>query len=64
MPSVTHSHFNVETEGLEVAKAFADGIRGKTVIVTGGNRSGIGFATARSFVCVKWPLLHPVLPEE
>uniref|UniRef100_A0A0B7JZY5 Ketoreductase (KR) domain-containing protein n=1 Tax=Bionectria ochroleuca TaxID=29856 RepID=A0A0B7JZY5_BIOOC len=49
MPSVTHSHFNVETEGLEVAKAFADGIRGKTVIVTGGNRSGIGFATARSF---------------
>ncbi|KAK7749299.1 hypothetical protein SLS62_008268 [Diatrype stigma] len=49
MPFTTHPEFNANTEALEVAKAFADGIRGKTVIVTGVNRGGIGFTTAQAF---------------
>lgn len=50
MPSTTHPEFNINTEGLEVAKAFSDGIRGKTVLVTGGNTGGIGFTTCQAFV--------------
>ncbi|CAJ2502226.1 Uu.00g096200.m01.CDS01 [Anthostomella pinea] len=49
MPSTTHPEFNEKTEGLEVASTFADGIRGKTVLVTGVNRGGIGFTTAQAF---------------
>ncbi|KAL7622754.1 hypothetical protein AAE478_006432 [Parahypoxylon ruwenzoriense] len=49
MPSTTRSEFHENTEGLEVAKAFAGAIRGKTVIVTGVNRSGIGFSTSQAF---------------
>ncbi|KAI1362467.1 putative short-chain dehydrogenase [Xylaria arbuscula] len=49
MPATTHSEFNVNTEALEVAKAFRDGIRGKTVLVTGGNPDGIGFTTCQAF---------------
>jgi hypothetical protein len=48
--STTHPDFDANTEGLEVAKAFADRISGKTVIVTGVNLNGIGFTTARAFV--------------
>jgi NADP-dependent 3-hydroxy acid dehydrogenase YdfG len=50
MASTTHSEFNANTEAVEVAKAFADGICGKTVLITGVNRGGIGFATAHAFV--------------
>ncbi|RYO75251.1 hypothetical protein DL764_010537 [Monosporascus ibericus] len=49
MPTTTHPEFNANTEGLEVAKAFADGVRGKTIIVTGVNLKGIGFSTAQAF---------------
>ncbi|KAL1593179.1 hypothetical protein SLS60_010787 [Paraconiothyrium brasiliense] len=49
MPSTTHSEFGHDTEALEVAKAFADGIRGKTIIVTGANSGGIGFTTLQAF---------------
>ncbi|RYP19845.1 hypothetical protein DL765_003099 [Monosporascus sp. GIB2] len=49
MPTTTHPEFNANTEGLEVAKAFVDGVRGKTIIVTGANRSGVGFSTAQAF---------------
>lgn len=50
MPSTTYSEFGHDTEARDVAKAFADRIRGKTVIVTGGNRNGIAFTTAEAFV--------------
>lgn len=50
MASTTHANFNANTEALEVAKAFASGIRGKTILITGVNRGGIGFATAQAFV--------------
>lgn len=50
MAATTHTKFNANTEGLDVAKEFASGIRGKTVIVTGVNRGGIGFSTSQAFV--------------
>jgi len=50
MTSTTHAGFNDKTEGIEVAKAFAEVIRGKTILVTGVNRGGIGFTTAEAFV--------------
>ncbi|RYP64385.1 hypothetical protein DL771_008779 [Monosporascus sp. 5C6A] len=49
MPTTTHPEFDANTEALEVAKAFADGVRGKTIIITGVNRSGIGFTAAQAF---------------
>ncbi|KAI0487363.1 putative short-chain dehydrogenase [Xylaria cf. heliscus] len=49
MPATTHPEFDGKTEALEVAKSFSDGIRGKTVLVTGGNPEGIGFATCQAF---------------
>ncbi|XXG96440.1 hypothetical protein Hte_002723 [Hypoxylon texense] len=49
MTATTHPEFNDSTEALDVAKAFADNIRGKTILVTGVNRGGIGFATAQAF---------------
>jgi hypothetical protein len=55
MPSTTHAEFGATTEALEVAKAFAGGIKGKTVLVTGVNINGIGFTTAEAFVRT----LHP-----
>lgn len=45
MPT-THAEFGADTEAVEVAKAFQDRVRGKTVLVTGGNIKGIGYATA------------------
>jgi hypothetical protein len=50
MVSTSHPEFNSQTEGLEVSKAFADIIHGKTAIVTGVNRGGIGFTTAQGLV--------------
>lgn len=50
MPATTHPEFNDKTEALEVAKAFSEGIRGKTVLVTGVNPDGIGFTTCQAFV--------------
>lgn len=50
MTGTTKPQFNGETEGLEVAAAFADSIRGKTVLITGVNQGGIGFTTAEAFV--------------
>ncbi|KAJ9613130.1 hypothetical protein H2200_003071 [Cladophialophora chaetospira] len=49
MTATTHSEFNANTEALEVAKAFPDAIKGKTIIVTGVNLKGIGFGTAQAF---------------
>ncbi|KAI9166437.1 Short-chain dehydrogenase TIC 32 A, chloroplastic [Paramyrothecium foliicola] len=49
MTATTYPQFNDRTEGLEVAAAFADQVRGKTIIVTGVNRQGIGYTTAEAF---------------
>ena len=58
MPSTTHPEFNAATEGLEVAQAFHDAIRGKTVMVTGVNLKGIGFSTAQALVRISNPLTY------
>ena len=62
MPTTTHPEYNANTEALEVAKAFAERIRGKTIIVTGVNRGGIGFTTAQAFVrhslCIRLSFLE------
>ncbi|KAI1376907.1 putative short-chain dehydrogenase [Hypoxylon crocopeplum] len=49
MTATSHPEFNDKTEALDVAKAFAERVRGKTVLVTGVNRGGIGFSTAQAF---------------
>ncbi|KAK1149696.1 hypothetical protein N8T08_005249 [Aspergillus melleus] len=49
MATTTHPEFNENTEALEVAEAFDGGIRGKTVLVTGVNRGGIGWSTSHAF---------------
>ena len=49
MTGTTHPEFDRNTEALDVAKAFPDAVRGKTIIVTGVNRGGIGFTTAQAF---------------
>ncbi|WZH42936.1 double substrate-specificity short chain dehydrogenase reductase 2 [Fusarium acuminatum] len=49
MASTTHSEFGHDTEAVDVAKAFADGVRGKTILITGVNRGGIGFSTTHAF---------------
>ncbi|TVY27548.1 putative oxidoreductase [Lachnellula hyalina] len=49
MTATTHPEFNDKTEALEVASAFAERIRGKTILVTGVNRGGIGYTTAEAF---------------
>lgn len=50
MTATTHPEFNEDTEGLEVAKAFGDQVKGKTILITGVNPKGIGFTTAEGFV--------------
>ncbi|OGM41836.1 hypothetical protein ABOM_009652 [Aspergillus bombycis] len=66
MATTTYSKFNKKTEALEVAEAFASRIRGKTIIVTGVNRGGIGFSTAQAFVsyhaCVSYT--SPILTDQ
>src|SRR5690242_1858298 len=62
MPSTTHPEFGHDTEGLEVAKAFADQIRGKTILVTGANSSGIAYTTLEAFVSIN-PSLHTPIPK-
>lgn len=50
MTATTNSEFNGATEGLDVAAAYPDSIRGNTVLITGVNQGGIGFSTAEAFV--------------
>ncbi|KIW31494.1 uncharacterized protein PV07_03138 [Cladophialophora immunda] len=49
MTAVTHAEFHADTESLDVADAFAGSIRGRSIIITGVNRGGIGFTTAQAF---------------
>ena len=50
MTATSYPEFNELTEALEVAQAFPEAIRGKTVLVTGVNPSGIGSTTAEALV--------------
>jgi len=50
MTSTSHPVFNENTESLDVAEAFAARIHEKTILITGVNLGGIGFATAKAFV--------------
>lgn len=50
MAATTHPDFNAKTEGLEVTEAFKDMVVGKTILVTGVNKGGIGFATSYALV--------------
>lgn len=49
MAFTTHPEYNADTEGLTVARDFADRIKGKTILVTGANLEGIGFSTSQAF---------------
>lgn len=63
MAATSHSEFNDQAEGLKVAQAFASSIHGKTIIITGVNRAGIGFTTAEAFVSIPTILRpHTFLP--
>ena len=50
MASTTYHDFHAHTEALEVAKAFASGIKDRIIIITGVNVQGIGYTTAQAFV--------------
>lgn len=50
MAQSTHPAFDQTTEALDAAQAFAKQIKGKTVLITGVNRGGIGYTTAEAFV--------------
>ena len=49
MTSTTHSHFGKATEAIEVAAAFPQAIKDRTILITGVNRQGIGYTTAAAF---------------
>jgi hypothetical protein len=51
--TTSHPEFNRDTEGLDVAKAFPEGIRNKTILITGVNRGGVGFSTSQAFVSAR-----------
>jgi NAD(P)-dependent dehydrogenase (short-subunit alcohol dehydrogenase family) len=48
MTSTTFADFGAETEASVVAAAFPDSIRGRTILITGVNKLGIGYATAQA----------------
>lgn len=49
MTSTTHSDFDKTTEATDVAAAFPQAIKDRTILVTGVNRQGIGYTTAEAF---------------
>jgi hypothetical protein len=50
MATTSNPNYNAQTEALDVAKAFHEEIKGKIVIITGVNLTGIGFSAAEAFV--------------
>lgn len=46
----THPEFDGKTDAIDVAKAFPRSIQGKTILVTGANKSGLGFTALQAFV--------------
>ncbi|UKZ69824.1 uncharacterized protein TrAtP1_010829 [Trichoderma atroviride] len=55
--ATTHAEFGVRTTALTVAAAFPSAIAGKTILITGVNIKGLGFATAQAFASQKAALL-------
>ena len=49
MTATTHPEYNMHTTALTVATAFPSGIKGRTILVTGVNRKGLGYAAAEAF---------------
>jgi len=49
MTAADSHNFGVDTEAFAVASAFPDAIKGKTVLVTGVNKLGVGYAIAEAF---------------
>lgn len=49
MTSTTNSAFDKTTKAIQVAAAFPQSIKGRTILITGVNKQGIGFATAVAF---------------
>lgn len=47
--STTHSSFDKTTSALSVAAAFPQSIQGRTILITGANKQGIGYTTAEAF---------------
>lgn len=64
MAGTTYPHFGANTEGHEVTESFKDVVVGKTIMVTGVNKGGIGFSTTHALVCLaKYLLLLQRLPD-
>ncbi|KAL6900407.1 NAD(P)-binding protein [Trichoderma evansii] len=55
--ATTHAEFGIRTTALTVAAAFPSAIAGKTILITGVNIKGLGFATAQAFASQKAELL-------
>jgi NAD(P)-dependent dehydrogenase (short-subunit alcohol dehydrogenase family) len=55
--ATTHAEFGVHTTALTVAAAFPSIIAGKTILITGVNLKGLGYATAEAFASQKAELL-------
>ena len=53
MSKITNAAFGAATEAKEVAAAYPDAIKGKTILITGVNKEGLGYATAEAFVSSK-----------
>jgi hypothetical protein len=49
MTSTTNPNFDKNTEAVEVAAAFPEAIKDKTILITGVNRKGVGYAIAEAF---------------
>ena len=49
MTSTTNPNFTKETEASEVAAAFPQAIKDRTILITGVNKQGLGYATAEAF---------------
>lgn len=49
MTATTYAEYGKETEAFTVAAAFPEAIKGRTIIITGVNKQGIGYSTAEAF---------------
>ena len=49
MTSTSHSNFDKNTEAPDVAAAFPQAIKDRTILITGVNKQGIGYTTAEAF---------------
>jgi len=60
---ISHPNFSGTTTGTEVASAFADQIRGKTVIITGCSPNNIGKALLKPSPEPMWALSSSVVDQ-